>query len=115
LRHEKKIAPEAQLTARLAREWSGSSKPARPETRDTIRVLQLGVLEMNTYAYLSASYGGDTIRQQFSTLGIFRTTTPVLSQNLNPDILVMQPTQNCDACDAAELLWASKIRRILVQ
>ena len=39
----------------------------------------------------------------------------VLSQNLDPDILMMQPTQNCDACDAAELLGAPKIRRFLVQ
>jgi hypothetical protein len=37
----------------------------------------------------------------------------VFSQNLNPYILVMQPAQNCDACDAAELLGAPRIRRIL--
>jgi hypothetical protein len=39
----------------------------------------------------------------------------VLSQNLGADILMMQPTQNCDGCDGAEFLRAPKIRRILVQ
>ena len=39
--------------------------------------------------------------------------SPVLSQNLNPDILVMQPAQNGDGCDGTELLRAPKIRRIL--
>ena len=40
---------------------------------------------------------------------------PLLSQNLNPDVLMMQPTQNWYGCDGAELLRAPKIRRILVQ
>jgi len=44
-----------------------------------------------------------------------RSGRAVLSQNLNPDILMIQPTQNCDACDGAELLRAPKVRRILVQ
>jgi hypothetical protein len=39
----------------------------------------------------------------------------VLSQNLNPDVLMMQPTQNRDARDAAEPFRAPKFRRILVQ
>jgi hypothetical protein len=39
----------------------------------------------------------------------------VLSQNLNPDVLVMQPTEDWYCCDGAELLLAPKIRRILVQ
>jgi hypothetical protein len=37
------------------------------------------------------------------------------SQDLNPDILVMQPAQNWYCCDGAELVRAPKIRRILVQ
>ena len=48
------------------------------------------------------------------TLGTI-TAIVVLSQNLNPDVLVMKPTENWYACDVAELLRASKIRRILVQ
>src|SRR5260221_4741336 len=46
---------------------------------------------------------------------VLRRILPVLNQNLNPDILVMQPTQNWDGCDGAELLRAPKIRRVLVQ
>ncbi len=42
-------------------------------------------------------------------------TVAVLSPNLNPDILMMQPTENRDACDGAELLSAATIGRILVQ
>ena len=39
----------------------------------------------------------------------------VLSQNLNSDILMMESAEDWYRCDAAELLRASKIRRILVQ
>ncbi len=39
----------------------------------------------------------------------------VLSQKLNPDILVMQPTQDWYRCDATDLLGPPKIRRILAQ
>ncbi|MGD0076357.1 MAG: hypothetical protein ABSD31_18780 [Candidatus Binataceae bacterium] len=38
----------------------------------------------------------------------------VPSQKLNPDILVMQPTQNWDGCDGAALVRAPNIRRILL-
>jgi hypothetical protein len=40
---------------------------------------------------------------------------PVLSQKLNPDILMMEPTENRYCCDAAELLRAPKIGHILFQ
>ena len=39
----------------------------------------------------------------------------VLSQNLNPDVLMMQPAQDWYRCDGAELLRSPKIRRILIQ
>jgi len=39
----------------------------------------------------------------------------VLSQNLNPDVLMMQSAEDWYRCDGAELLRAPKIRRILVQ
>jgi hypothetical protein len=42
-------------------------------------------------------------------------TIPVLSKNLNPDILVMESAEDWYRCDGAELLSAPKIRRILVQ
>jgi hypothetical protein len=54
-------------------------------------------------------------RQNIVDRRLIYVRSPVRSQNLNPDILVMQPTQKCDACDAAELLRAQKIRRIPVQ
>jgi hypothetical protein len=37
----------------------------------------------------------------------------VLSQNLNPDVLKMESTEDWYRCDAAELLWAPQIGRIL--
>ena len=37
----------------------------------------------------------------------------VLSQKLESDILMMQPTKNWYRCDAAELLRPAKIRRVL--
>ena len=36
-------------------------------------------------------------------------------QNLNPEILVMQPAEDGNCCDATELLRPSKIRGILIQ
>lgn len=39
----------------------------------------------------------------------------VPSQNLNPDVLMMKSAKNWYCFNMAELLWASKIRRILVQ
>jgi hypothetical protein len=39
----------------------------------------------------------------------------VLSQNLNPDVSVMESAENRYLCDAAELLRPPKIRRILLQ
>jgi len=39
----------------------------------------------------------------------------VLSQKLNPDILMMEPTENRYCCDAAELLRAPKIGHIFFQ
>jgi hypothetical protein len=38
----------------------------------------------------------------------------VLSQNLNPDVSVMESAENRYRCDAAELLQPPKIRRILL-
>ena len=37
------------------------------------------------------------------------------SQNLNPDVLMMESAEDWYRCDGAELLRAPKIRRILVQ
>jgi hypothetical protein len=45
-------------------------------------------------------------------IGSSKAVTP---ENLNPDILMMQPTKNWDGCDGAELLDAPEIRRVLVQ
>jgi hypothetical protein len=42
-------------------------------------------------------------------------TSVVLGRNLNPYILVVQPTQNWYGCDGAGLLRAPKIGRILFQ
>ena len=42
-------------------------------------------------------------------------STPVPSQNLNPDILMMKPAEDWYCCDAAHLLRTPKIRRILAQ
>ena len=39
----------------------------------------------------------------------------VCTENLNPDVLVMQPAEDWDPCDAAELLGPPKIRRIFGQ
>ena len=39
----------------------------------------------------------------------------VLSQNLNPDVLMMKSTEDWYGCDAAEPLWAPQIGRILCQ
>ncbi len=39
----------------------------------------------------------------------------VLSQNLNPDVLMMESAEDRYRSDAAELLRALKIRRVLVQ
>jgi hypothetical protein len=36
-------------------------------------------------------------------------------QNLNPDVLVMEPTEDWYRCDAADLLRPAKIRSIFVQ
>jgi hypothetical protein len=44
---------------------------------------------------------------------IYVMTVP--SQNLKPDILMMKPAENWYCCDMADLLWAPKIRCILVQ
>jgi SAM-dependent methyltransferase len=41
--------------------------------------------------------------------------TPVLSQNLNSDVLMMESTEDWYRCDGAELLRSPKIRRILFQ
>ena len=40
---------------------------------------------------------------------------PVLSQNLKPDVLMMEASEDWYRCYGAELLRASKIWRILVQ
>jgi len=39
----------------------------------------------------------------------------VLTQNLNPDILMMQPAKDWNRCDASELLGAPKVRSIFIQ
>jgi hypothetical protein len=39
----------------------------------------------------------------------------VLSQNLNPDILMMQPAKDWNRCDASGLLRAPKVRSIFIQ
>ena len=43
------------------------------------------------------------------------TKNAVPSQNLNPDIMVMQPTQNWDGRDGAKLLRAPNFGCILAQ
>ena len=40
---------------------------------------------------------------------------PVLIQNLNPDVLMMQPAEDSYRCDAAKLLSSSKIWSIFIQ
>jgi hypothetical protein len=44
-----------------------------------------------------------------------RQSAPVLSQNLNPDILMMQPAKDWNRCDASGLLRAPKVRSIFIQ
>ena len=39
----------------------------------------------------------------------------VPSQNLNPDLLMMEPTEDWYRCDAPDLLRPAKIRSIFVQ
>jgi hypothetical protein len=46
---------------------------------------------------------------------ILNAITVVLSQNLNPDILMMQPAKDWNRCDASGLLRAPKVRSIFIQ
>ena len=48
-----------------------------------------------------------------AVLAIFATV--VLIQNLKPDILMMQPAEDWNRCDAADLLRRPKIRSIFIQ
>jgi len=43
------------------------------------------------------------------------TASAVLSQTLNPDVLMMKSAEDWYRCNSAELVRAPKIRRILVQ
>ncbi len=73
--------------------------------------------------FLSAAFqteplGAKTnIPSAFSSVQAKRPTavTVVPNQKLNPDVLMMESTENWDRGDAAELLRAPNMRRILVQ
>jgi hypothetical protein len=54
-------------------------------------------------------YPGDEVRLAISLC----VAVPI--QNLNPDVLMMEPAEDRSRCDATELLRAPSIRRILVQ
>jgi hypothetical protein len=64
-------------------------------------------------------HGGNSHSYSYDRFGTKATfpslAVPVVNQKLNPDIMVMQPTQNGDAGDEPELLRAPKSRRIFVQ
>ena len=62
-----------------------------------------------------AGCGAREIAQRSRTLRERVLVPPVLSQNLNPDVLMMESTEDWYRSDAAEPLWAPQIGRILCQ
>ena len=58
-------------------------------------------------------------RLEFADLGFTRSSgtadRPVPSQNLNPDILMMEPAEDWYRCDSADILSRPKIRSIFIQ
>jgi hypothetical protein len=53
----------------------------------------------------------DELRERWKAM--FGKAVPI--QNLNPDVLMMEPAEDWYRCDAAELLRPPKIRSILIQ